>query len=185
MYEPSCLERLLTKLVFYSPLNRIYREFAQSLPLQGHESVLDYGSGMGTVAYYTIPRLPQGHLTCMDISKKWLHDAKRLLKTTSSITFVHGEVQQLAITPESFDVIYCHFVLHDIPVQELESVVQCLLRCLKKGGYLVIKEPLADSFAIQAIQSFIEANNMMKCEKYITDVPLMGTSLVGSYRKHM
>ena len=67
-YEPSRLEILLTRLAFYFYGKSVYRSFADRLPLKGGERVLDFGCGMGTVAYYVAKRLPLGHLICLDIS---------------------------------------------------------------------------------------------------------------------
>jgi hypothetical protein len=51
-YEPTCLEILLTKLAFVFYGKSVYQSFADSLPLDGGERVLDCGCDMGTVAYW-------------------------------------------------------------------------------------------------------------------------------------
>ena len=51
-YEPTYLEMFLTKLAFVFCGKSVYRSFADSLPLEGGERVLDFGCGMGTVAYH-------------------------------------------------------------------------------------------------------------------------------------
>ena len=76
-YEPTRLEIFLTRLAFLLCGKSVYQAFADRLPLDGGEQVLDFGCGMGTVAYYIAKKLPNGHLTCLDISERWLIPAKK------------------------------------------------------------------------------------------------------------
>lgn len=59
-YGPTHLEIFLTRLAFFFCGRSVYKAFANCLPLNGGEQVLDFGSGMGTVAYYAAKRLPRG-----------------------------------------------------------------------------------------------------------------------------
>jgi cyclopropane fatty-acyl-phospholipid synthase-like methyltransferase len=71
-HEPSRFEMFLTRLAFLFYGKSVYKIFADRLPLNGNERVLDFGCGMGTVAHYTARRLTHGHITCLDISERWL-----------------------------------------------------------------------------------------------------------------
>jgi methylase of polypeptide subunit release factors len=108
-YEPSRLEILLTKIAFLFYGKSVYRAFANSLPLKGNDRVLDFGCGMGTVAHYTAKMLSRGHLTCLDISERWLNECRKNLRGYGNVTFVQTEFP--ALENESFDLVYCHFVL--------------------------------------------------------------------------
>ena len=117
MCEPTRLEMFLTRLAFFLCGKSVYRTFAERLPLEGGERVLDFGSGMGTVAFYSARRLPKGHLTCLDISKRCLNACRRTLRSYGNVTCLHSDAS--ALVEDSFDVVYSHFVLYDIPKNEL------------------------------------------------------------------
>lgn len=181
--EPSYCEIFTTWLVFHIPGNGAYRSFADSLPLTGGEAVLDLGCGMGTVAYYAAKRLPQGKLTCVDISKKWLAVCRNTLRRYTNVSFLHGSIDCLPLPDGSFDLIYCHFVLHGIPNGELSRIVPALARLLKANGKLVFREPLENTAKIRFIHSLTERSELHKESGRITDIPLMGNALENVYRK--
>ena len=181
-YEPTRLEIFLTRLAFLLCGKSVYQAFADRLPLDGRERVLDFGCGMGTVAYYVAKRLPQGHLTCLDISERWLNACRKTLRSYGNITFLQCEAPQLA--NESFDAAYCHFVLHDIPENELERVIPALARSLKPGGVLVFREPLNEVEKLSVIKRLVEQNRLFHKDSRITDIPIMGNALESVYIKH-
>ena len=59
-HEPTRLEIFLTRLTFFLCGKSVYQAFADRLPLDGGEHVLDFGCGMGTVAYYVAKGYPTG-----------------------------------------------------------------------------------------------------------------------------
>ena len=182
-YEPSNLEVLLTKLAFKFYGKAVYKEYADRLPITGHESVLDFGSGMGTVAYYVSKRLIQGNLVCLDISSKWLEACRKNLRRCGHVSFMHGDIYSLPLKDESFDLIYCHFVLHDVADSELVKIIPVMAGLLKPKGTLAIREPLRDTGKIKVIQNFIEQNGFEKKDSRVTDVPNMNTTLESVYIK--
>ena len=180
-YEPTYLEIFLTKLTFFFFGRSVYQSFADRLPLDGDERVLDFGCGMGTVAYYVAKKLPYGHLTCMDISERWLDACRKTMQSIENIIFLQWESSQLA--DESFDVIYCHFVLHDINESELERAITVLVKSLKPYGLLVFREPLDNTGKISVVKRLIEQNNLFLKDSRITDIPIMGNALESIYIK--
>ena len=180
-HEPSYLEIFLTKLAFFFYGRSIYQAFAALLPLDGGERVLDFGCGMGTVAYYTAKKLTHGQLTCLDISERWLNACRKTLRPYGNVDFLLWEPPVLA--EESFDLIYCHFVLHDIAEGELERVIPELVKSLKSGGVLVFHEPLKESEKISVIKRLIGQSRLGLKDSRITDIPLMGNALESVYVK--
>ncbi|HOV25416.1 MAG TPA: class I SAM-dependent methyltransferase [Pseudobacteroides sp.] len=180
-YEPTRLDIFLTRLAFFLYGKSVYRVFADNLPLDGGEQVLDFGCGMGTVAYYTAKRLPHGQLTCMDISERWLNACRKTLKCYNNIIFLKGDSTHL--TNETFDVAYCHFVLHDISNNELETVIPALAKSLKPGGMLVFREPLNETEKISLIKHLTEQSRLLPKYSRITDIPAMGNTLECVYIK--
>lgn len=180
-HEPAYPEIFLTRLAFLLYGRSVYKSFADRLPLSGGERVLDFGCGMGTVAYYAIRRLPRGHLTCLDISERWLCACRRTLRGYSNISFLRSEAA--ALPQDSFDVICCHFVLHDISESELARVVPALARSLKAGGMLAFREPLNEAEKLSAIKRLTEQNGLSLKDSRVTDVTLMGNTLESIYLK--
>lgn len=180
-HEPAQMEIFLTKLAFLFFGKSVYRSFADSLPLGGGERVLDFGSGMGTVAYYVAGRLPSGSVTCLDISERWMNACRKTLRGYENVFFLRGEYPLLE--NESFDMVYCHFVLHDIPEEELKKVIPALARSLKPGGILVFREPLDDTKKISVIKRLVEQNGLIPGDSRITDIPVMGNALESIYVK--
>lgn len=180
-HEPTRLEMLLTKLAFLLYGKSIFKAFADRLPLVGNERVLDFGCGMGTVAYYASKRLTHGNLTCLDISERWLNSCRKTLQGHENVAFLHAEAP--ALSEDSFEVVYCHFVLHDISDSDLDTVVPALVKSLKAGGSLVFREPLNEAEKLNIIKRLIGQYELSHNESRITDVPLMGNALESVYIK--
>ena len=184
MYGKPCYwELFVTWLIFRLLGKRIYREYVNRLPLHGDEAVLDFGCGMGTVAYYAAKRLPRGHLTCADISARWLSACRRTLRRCGNVSFRQGDIDALALPKESFDFIYCHFVLHDIPDSALDRVLPVLAESLKPKGLLAFRDPLGEATKRNSIQRLMEQNGLSRKDSRITDVPLLGNTLESIYSK--
>jgi len=180
-HEPTFLEIFLTRIAFLLFGNSVYKTFADRLPLEGGERVLDYGCGMGTVAYYAAKKLPRGHLICLDISGRWLNACRKTLHCFQNIIFMQCESPELE--NESIDVAYCHFVLHDISENELERVITALAKSLKPGGTFIFREPLNETEKISIIKRLIEQNRLSLKDSRITDIPLMGNAIESVYIK--
>jgi cyclopropane fatty-acyl-phospholipid synthase-like methyltransferase len=180
-YGPGRMEILLTKLAFFFFGKSIYRSFADSLPLDGGERVLDFGCGMGTVAYYVAKRLPGGHLTCLDISERWLDICRKTLRGFGNVAIVDSDIP--APDGDGYDTVYCHFALHDLSSSELGRVIPALAGSLKTGGKLVFREPLKDTAKIGVIKRLMDQNGMSLKESRITDIPVMGNALESVYIK--
>jgi ubiquinone/menaquinone biosynthesis C-methylase UbiE len=182
-YEPPNFEIFLTRLTFCFFGKAVYKEYADRLPLSGDETVLDFGSGMGTVAYYAAKRLPRGHLTCADISTRWLAACRKTLRRCPGISFYQGDLYTLPLPNASFDLINCHFVLHDIPDGELTKILPVLAELLKTKGLLAFREPLEETKKLSNIQCLIEQNGLSKKDSRVTDAPFMGNTLESIYIK--
>jgi ubiquinone/menaquinone biosynthesis C-methylase UbiE len=179
-HGPTRLEIFLTRLAFLLRGRSVYQAFAVRMPLKGGEQVLDFGCGMGTVAYYVASKLSQGHLTCLDISKRWLDACRKTLRRYRNVTYMSGAHM---LSEESYDVIYCHFVLHDIAQDELERIIPTLARALKPGGRFFFREPLKESGKLNFIKRLMEKSMLIHEKSYITDVPVMGNTLDSVYVK--
>ena len=144
-YEPSWLETGLTRAlgIFLRPY---YKGFVNSLNLEGDEHVLDFGSGSGACSRHIADQLQdEGLLECVDVSQKWMAVLQRSLKRHQNVRYHCGHIDKLDLPDGTFDLIVLHYVLHDIPAGERPEVLGELVRTLRPGGRLVLREPqLAD-----------------------------------------
>ena len=180
-YEPALLEIFLTRLAFLLFGKSVYKSFADRLPLEGEDRVLDFGCGMGTVAYYVVKKLPHGQLTCLDISSRWLNACRKTLHSFRNIIYMQCEFPELE--NDSFDAVYCHFVLHDIPEKELERIIPALIKSIKPHGLFIFREPLNDTEKISIIKRLTGQNNLILKDSRIHDFPVVGSALESIFFK--
>jgi SAM-dependent methyltransferase len=149
-YEPPVVEALVTALLARTVLVPYYARRVHGLGLRGDERVLDYGSGPGVAARYIAARLAAGggRLTCVDVSRTWMRVAQRTTRRYSNLDYRHGDIATLAVEDGAYDVVFIHFVLHDIPARERPGSVCHLAAKLRTGGRLVIREPTSRGHGI-------------------------------------
>ena len=135
-------ERFLEE-VFWNRLRAPYnRSFAKGLGLEGHERVLEFGSGSGAISRHMAPLLScRGSLVCVDTSKGLMDIARRRSRGHPHVEFREGDLRRLRLGSASFDAVVVHFVLHDIPMKERRSFVREFARILKTRGTLFVREP--------------------------------------------
>ncbi|MDO9036223.1 MAG: class I SAM-dependent methyltransferase [Methanoregula sp.] len=116
--------------------------FVKSLGLSGTERVLEFGSGGGCLSSALVRSLiPEGSLSCVEISPYWVEKARRRLKSFTNIKYLIGDITRMTIPKNHFDVVIIHFVLHDIEPAARIDVVSALAKCLRPEGILFISEP--------------------------------------------
>lgn len=140
--EPGSFEVWLTKLATAIVAKSLYKEFVDRIGLSGDERVMDYGSGAGMGSRYIAMSLSKGgHLTCVDISKNWMEVAKKRTRDFSNVDYRLGRLRELDIPDSSYDVIVVSFVLHDVEPEERPAMVRELVRKMKPGGRIFLREP--------------------------------------------
>jgi len=144
--NPSLLFVLEDKLRSLMGGRFLYRAYIDTFQLKGDEKVLDFGCGGGAGSRCLANRLgPKGHLTCVDISSRWIAIAQRRLRRYRNVKCTCGDIRTLEILDSSFDVVSMVHVIHDIAPQERQGIVAALSRKLKAGGTLFIREPIKTS----------------------------------------
>jgi ubiquinone/menaquinone biosynthesis C-methylase UbiE len=182
-HEPSSLEVFVT-VAIGNLFGRVYKSYVDRLDLQGNERVLDFGSGAGTPARLIARRLRQGggKLTCVDISRRWIETAQRRLKAYPSVTFKLGEISTLDIPDAAHDIVFVHFVIHDIPPTQRPQVVKHLARKLVPGGQIYVREPL-NVIGQDEIRRLMQQHGLEERQAGANQVPLMGETFEGVYVK--
>ncbi len=139
-----------------------YRYYVEGLDFKGDERVLEYGSGSGAMSQYLAQSLPNGHLTCVDISRVWMGYMKKVAQKYPNIDLLQGDIADLAIPAESYDVVYIHYMLHDVPARIQREKMRIVLAKLKKGGKVFLREPTSAGHGIapEEVRAIMRENGL-------------------------
>ena len=120
------------------------------------KKVLEIGCGSGEQASYLAA---QGAIvTVIDISAESLKTAQELAKKKEvELTAVRMNAEELTFPAESFDLVYINSTLMHVQQQK---VLQECSRVLKKGGRLVVIEPLRYAPLVQIYRLFSSYRKM-------------------------
>ena len=173
VHEPSRGEILVANLVLKTFLRPTYSRFVRDLGLAGNEYVMDFGSGPGVMSRMIAIRLRNGHLTCVDASHNWIEVARNNLDGLENVDLRLGNISDISF-PSGFDIVVIHYVLHDVPRNQRESMVKALASNLEVEGRIVIMEPTKDSHGMPAAEitelmqsaGLIEINSLMRRSSY-------------------
>lgn len=181
-YEPGKLEIWITLLVGRLLGRWFYAPYVEGLGLRGDERVLDFGTGAGTPARYLAAQLQRagGHLTCLDVSQRWQAVALRRLRHFNHVDFVLGDVRTAPLTEGSVDLVFIHFVLHEIPAGDRPGTVRRLSELMAGGGRLAIREPL-NFISRDEIRRLMEAAGLVEGEWRQAEVKTQGQVYEGVY----
>ena len=139
------LKALIGGPLFYAPFYRAMGGLA------GHEKVLDFGCGSGAGAKVLARLLLRGgSVTGTDVSGRATRMAGRLLRRFPNARVLHGDIRELGLEPDSFDVASAVHVIHDIVEPKRAGTVRALARALKPGGRLWLLEPTRPSHGMSA-----------------------------------
>jgi 2-polyprenyl-3-methyl-5-hydroxy-6-metoxy-1,4-benzoquinol methylase len=120
--------------------------------LDGRE-ILDFGCGEGVLS--TQLALLGGRVTGIDISPELIDIARRRARldgVEENIRFLVGDIVEMPIEPERFDVVICSVVLHHV---NISSVWPRVLSVLKPGGRAIMVEPVNFSPILERVRNLI------------------------------
>ena len=141
----------MLKNIIGGPL--FYEPYFKTFGLKGDENVLDFGCGGGSISKALLKFLSKGgNLTAIDVSGFWIKKARKRLEKYSNATFMAGDIRNLDIEDNIFDVISIIHVIHDISPQERKDIVFALCKKLKQGGRIYIREPIKKSHGMPELK---------------------------------
>ena len=139
--NPSKLFIWLYSFGNYFRSRSYYDKLLNELNLHGNESVMDFGSGVGSLARKLALKLQHGgQLTCVDVSKNLLDHTRHKLKKYNNISYFLGAIENSTLEAESFDIIVSTWVFHHLDKANLSQTITKLRKLLKKDGKIYIIE---------------------------------------------
>jgi SAM-dependent methyltransferase len=106
------------------------------LPRKGE--ILDLGCGYGYISYMLILNSGERIITGVDYDGSKINVAKHGYLKNDNISFIEADVSEYPITPK--DGFLFSDVLHYLPNDKQESLLQACIRNLKPGGMILIRE---------------------------------------------
>ncbi len=117
--------------------------------------VLDVGCGAGNYTLKLLQRLPDLDVTLIDLSRPMIDRAQERVsaQTTGRIFPIQGDIREIDLGADGFDVIVAAMVLHHLRTdEEWRSVFASFHKALRPGGSLWIVDHIRhDTPAVQAL----------------------------------
>ena len=112
--------------------NEIARKILSYIPDDFSGKLLDVPVGTAVFTQRKWSSLKNAHITCLDYSTDMLEQAKRRLDGQAHINFIQGDVGNLQMDDESFDIVLSMNGFHAFPDKQKAFRETC--RVLKSGG---------------------------------------------------
>lgn len=112
--------------------NEIARKVLSYIPDDFSGKLLDVPVGTAVFTQHKWSSLKNAHITCLDYSTDMLEQAKRRLDGQAHINFIQGDVGNLQMDDESFDIVLSMNGFHAFPDKQKAFRETC--RVLKSGG---------------------------------------------------
>lgn len=112
--------------------NEIARKVLSYIPDDFSGKLLDVPVGTAVFTQRKWSSLKNAHITCLDYSTDMLEQAKRRLDGKTHINFIQGDVGNLQMDDESFDIVLSMNGFHAFPDKQKAFRETC--RVLKSGG---------------------------------------------------
>ena len=112
--------------------NEIARKVLSYIPDDFSGKLLDVPVGTAVFTQRKWSTLKNAHITCLDYSTDMLEQAKRRLDGQAHINFIQGDVGNLQMDDESFDIVLSMNGFHAFP--DKQKAFSETFRLLKSGG---------------------------------------------------
>lgn len=130
-------------------LRKNYHEVLKSEIPFNPENILDFGCGVGLSTFALQENYPHSNISGLDLSPHFLAVASYQSRIKNkSINWIHSDAELTNLTIESFDLISCFLMFHELPQSSAENIILSANKLLKKGGYFGIMDmnPQSDNY---------------------------------------
>jgi ubiquinone/menaquinone biosynthesis C-methylase UbiE len=126
------------QLLLAAILNPATRDVLARLPKLSGAKVLDIGCGQGNTTRLLVDVLAPESCVGVDFDESLVTYATAHPENPAAITFQRDDATKLSFADETFDVVFCRFLL--IHMSDPVRVLREMLRVLKPGGFVVAFE---------------------------------------------
>ena len=103
--------------------------------------ILDVGCSIGISTEYLHKDYPNAYVDGIDLCPHFLGVAQHRKKTEKNpIQYFHANAENIPRRDESYDLIVCNFLFHELPKDASQTILVELHRLLKNNGLLVIMD---------------------------------------------
>jgi SAM-dependent methyltransferase len=134
----AAVRRLLLLHEVYAPEGR---RILLKAGLKPGMRVADFGCGVGAVTRMLAEMVgPSGDVTGIDVNAPQLDEADKICAAAAftNVSFSHADACNTRLPAESFDLVYCRFLLLHLP--DPNSCLREMRRVLKPGGLIVVED---------------------------------------------
>ena len=123
--------------------------------------VLEAGCGIGAQTKILAAENPDVHFTCVDIDERSLQKASVEIERLrlNNVLFQQADIFNLPFQPETFDHIFCCFILEHLP--DPGTALRSLGKVLKRGGTLTVIE--GDHGSFMSFPETAETRRAVQC----------------------
>lgn len=151
-----------------------------NIALPENAMILDVGCGLGDTSLLLSQRFPASYTIGLDADVALIEAAAAEKEwKRANLHFIQGNALHLPFDDNSFDFVFCRFVLHHIP--QAFAVMHEMKRVCKQGGLLFAQEP-----DINSIYPYPENEAYNRCVKYVNKLfadALFGRKLLHHFRR--
>lgn len=110
-------------------------------------SLLDVGCGPGTLTVDLAAHVAPGRVVGVDVTPQTVEQARAYAAQVGAteVTFVAGDLRELALPPASFDVVHAHQVLQHLP--DPVAALRSMATFVRPGGLVAARDVMYSSLA--------------------------------------
>lgn len=114
--------------------------YLQNYELEYPRNILDMGCSIGISTEYLYKTFPDAtNIQGLDLSPYFLSVATyRANEQNLSLNYIHGNAENTELPKGSYNMVICNFMLHEVPPEATENILNEIHRLLKPGGIVVI-----------------------------------------------
>lgn len=150
----------------------------ENFSLNKGSQILDVGCGLGDTTHMLSNFFTGTFVTGLDQDDALIKAASATKELYSNIKFLSGNVLELPFEANSFDFVFCRYLLHHIP--DACAALEEMKRICKRGGVIFVQEP-----DLNSIQSYPASWAYPKLKEFANVLfadAVIGRKLIGYFR---